>query len=90
MITRSATPSRRFMLALTLTGAALVMPTSAPLAQPPSGDEPVATIRADPGHLTMINVFTPTTGTQDEVVAAIEAGLMAVSTMPGFIRSTVH
>ena len=91
MITRSATAPRRFMLALALTGAALVMPTSASLAQPSSGDEPVATIRADPDHLTMINVFTPTTGTQEEVIAAIEIGLAeSVSTMPGFIRSTVH
>ncbi|MGC3875060.1 antibiotic biosynthesis monooxygenase [Halomonas sp. GXIMD04776] len=48
-------------------------------------------LRADPDYLTMINVFTPTSGTQDEVATAIQKGLEdSVSHLPGFINATVH
>jgi quinol monooxygenase YgiN len=90
MSIRSLIVPRPALMVLALTGAAMTFPMSLPLAQTATGDGPVATIRADADHLTMINVFTPTVGTQDEVVDAIEEGLVSVSEMPGFIRSTVH
>ena len=91
MIARPRFGPHRPLFALLLAGAAAIAPAAPLLAQAAPMDEPTATIRVDPDHLTMINVFTPTTGTQDEVVAAIQAGLEgSVSKMPGFIRSTVH
>ena len=91
MIARLRLGPRRPLFALLLAGAAAIAPSAPLLAQTAPTDEPTATIRVDPDRLTMINVFTPTEGTQDEVVAAIQTGLEeSVSKMPGFIRSTVH
>lgn len=91
MTLRSFAKGRRALLATVLSSLAVstaVMPLHA---QSVSADQQTATIRADADYLTMINVFTPTTGTQDEVAAAVRAGLEdSVSKMPGFIRSTVH
>lgn len=41
--------------------------------------------------LTMMNVFKPKSGTQDEVLAAIDKGLREqVSKLPGFVNATIH
>ena len=83
--------ARRTLLAILLSGLAVSAVATPLLAQSEAAEPRTATIRADPDYLTMINVFTPTTGTQDEVATAVQAGLEnSVSRMPGFIRSTVH
>ncbi|WP_053070774.1 antibiotic biosynthesis monooxygenase family protein [Halomonas sp. PR-M31] len=57
----------------------------------PNDDAKAPVLQTQPDHLTMINVFTPTSGTQDEVAAAIQEGLdESVSRLPGFINATVH
>lgn len=48
-------------------------------------------LEADAPYLTMINVLTPTKGTQEEVAASLQDGLENyVSKMPGFITASVH
>jgi heme-degrading monooxygenase HmoA len=83
--------SRRALPATVLSSLAVATAVMPLYAQSAPTQQRTATIRADPDYLTMINVFTPTTGTQDEVAAAVQAGLEdSVGRMPGFIRSTVH
>lgn len=91
MTSRPITGARRPLLAIFLSGLAVSAVATPLLAQSEATEPRTATIRAAPAYLTMINVFTPTTGTQDEVAAAVQMGLEnSVSNMPGFIRSTVH
>nr|WP_298373596.1 antibiotic biosynthesis monooxygenase family protein [uncultured Halomonas sp.] len=74
---------------LTATLIAASMITPAISQTPPDTKAPV--LQTQPDYLTMINVFTPISGTQDEVAAAIQEGLdESVSRLPGFINATVH
>jgi len=50
-----------------------------------------ATIDAESGVLTMVNVITPQPGKQEETIAALQSGMdEEMSAQPGFISSTIH
>lgn len=78
----------KFLIALLATTFLLL---GSAFAQTNAATPSTVTIRSQANYLTMMNVFTPTEGTQDDVIAAVNKGLdEQVSKLPGFINATVH
>lgn len=81
-------PILKFLITLLVTISLLI---GAAFAQTNTVTPPTVTIRSQADYLTMMNVLTPTEGTQNEVIAAINKGLNEqVSQLTGFINATVH